>query len=170
MAEISIEIDDFRDNPRPRLQSLRITNPLPQLYQLHPLECGIACVAMLAAYFGLPVSRERLSRLYPVSTYGLSLITIVEMLEGLGFKPAAIECSIDELLNFPDPCILHLDYGHYVVLRRATFRRAYVHDPNRGVEKVLLEKIALNFQGTVVVIFPDEGRAPAGTSLVRLRF
>ena len=68
---------------------------LPVLRQAETAECGLVCLAMIAAYHGHGASLETLRRRYRPSNRGLSLKHLVDVASHLGFsaRPLQVEMS-----------------------------------------------------------------------------
>ena len=95
--------------------------------QSEAAECGLACLAMVAAAHGRRETLSELRRQFPLSLTGSSLKTLIAIADGMGFSARAVRCELDELNQLELPAILHWSLDHYVVLRgmsgsRAVFR------------------------------------------------
>lgn len=106
---------------------------LPVVRQATATECGLACVAMIAAYFGVSTDLINLRREHSVSLKGATLASISVCCAGLGLSTRALRCDFRELRNLRMPCILHWRFSHFVVLKSVKDDRIVVHDPARGV-------------------------------------
>jgi len=95
-------------------------------------ECGLACVAMIAAYFGAPTDLASLRRKNDVSLKGASLASVVRCCTELGLSTRAIRCDLPELAKLRTPCILHWRFNHFVVLKAVNATGIVIHDPARG--------------------------------------
>ena len=105
---------------------------LPVVRQATATECGLACVAMIAAYFGLPTDLACLRRKHEVSLKGATLAGISSCCMELGLSTRAVRCDVRELGKLRTPCILHWRFNHFVVLKSVKEDRVVVHDPARG--------------------------------------
>ena len=98
------------------------------------MECGIASLSMVCAYYGKYVSFSELSQICQPTTEGVSLKGIKDAGESLGFNSICGYLSIEDLISIEKPLILHWHQNHFVVLYKTddnghTF---YVADPARG--------------------------------------
>ncbi len=96
-------------------------------------ECGLACVAMLADYFGIAADLTSLRRRYSVSLKGATLGSIDSCCRDLGLSTRAIRCDYHELRNLSTPCILHWRFNHFLILKSVSRRGLTLYDPSRGI-------------------------------------
>ena len=96
-------------------------------------ECGLACVAMLAGYFGISADIGLLRRRYYVSLKGVTLASIDRCCRELGLSPRAIRLGFRELNKLKTPCILHWRFNHFVILKSVGPRGVTLFDPARGI-------------------------------------
>ena len=106
---------------------------LPVVRQATATECGLACVSMIASYFGMPTDLTSLRRKHEVSLKGATLAGISSCCAELGLSTRAVRCDVRELGKLRTPCILHWRFNHFVVLKSVKEDRVIVHDPARGV-------------------------------------
>lgn len=104
------------------------------------MDCGPACIAMVASYFGKRIPLHFLKERASLSREGISLLSISELCEEIGFEtyPAKLTFnSLDE--NGSLPCILHWNKNHFVVLldikkNLLTGNKLYkIADPSHGL-------------------------------------
>lgn len=96
-------------------------------------ECGLACVAMLAGFHGIPTDLDALRRRFGVSLKGASLISIDRVCAELGMTTRSVQCSVDELAQLDTPCVLHWRFNHFVVLESVRKQGIVIFDPARGI-------------------------------------
>jgi ATP-binding cassette subfamily B protein RaxB len=143
---------------------------LPALLQTEAAECGIACLAMIACYHGHAVDVATLRRRFAVSLQGTTLAALCDFAARLGLESRALRLELDDLRRLALPCVLHWDFTHFVVLRRAGARSITIHDPSRGVRTMSLAEAGSAFTGVALELWPSprfERRSPAPR--VRLR-
>lgn len=81
------------------------------------IDCGPACLKMIAAYYGKEYSLEYLREQCFLTREGVSLPSISDAAEKMGFRTFMAKLSIELLMNdCPLPCILHWNQEHFVVL------------------------------------------------------
>ena len=68
---------------------------LPVMLQTEAAECGIACLAMIASYFGHRIDLDALRRRHPVSLKGMTLRALIETARHLELacRPLRIELA-----------------------------------------------------------------------------
>ena len=66
------------------LSDLRGSRRLQTVLAVESAECGLACMAMIANYWGHQVDLNGLRRRHEVSTSGLSLKALIDLSSGLG--------------------------------------------------------------------------------------
>ena len=133
---------------------------VPVILQTEAAECGLACLAMVAARFGfdcdLPTMRQRFS----VSLKGVTLADMVRMAEDLHLGSRAVRADMDQLPQLQLPCILHWDMNHFVVLTGWRGRDALIHDPGHGARRVSPGELSSHFTGVALELQPVAGFQP----------
>src|SRR5438270_9738970 len=109
---------------------------LPVVLQTEAAECGLACLAMIASYFGHRIDIDTLRRRHPVSLKGVTLRSLIEIARHLKLACRPLRIEVDHLGKLRLPAILHWDMSHFVVLKAATRKEIVIHDPACG-ERVL---------------------------------
>ncbi len=128
---------------------------LPIYRQSTVAECGLACVAMIAAYFGSGSDLNALRRRHGVSLKGATLDSIARLGASLGLSARAVRCDLAELHSLKMPCILHWEFNHFVVLKKATRKGLVVHDPVRGHVRTSLDEAGRKFTGVALELTPS---------------
>lgn len=106
----------------------------PFLKQADTMDCGPACLQMVAKYYGKDHDLSMLSNLIGLSRRGASLLGISEAAERIGFNTLSIKVTIEkireqELL----PCIAHWRENHFIVVYKVTEDKIFVADPANGL-------------------------------------
>ena len=117
-------------------------------------ECGLACLAMLAAYFGCGADLVSLRRRFGASLKGASLDSMMRVATALGLTTRAVRCELDEMHRLRTPCILHWGLDHFVVLAGAGRRGLRIHDPARGRVVVRRDEADRRFTGVALELRP----------------
>jgi ATP-binding cassette subfamily B protein RaxB len=140
------------------LSRLFHADKLPMILQAEAAECGIACLAMVAAAHGQRHPLSDLRRKFSASLKGTTLKSIMDMADGLGMAARPLRLEVEELVSLKPPCILHWNLSHYVVLKKAWQGAggvwAIIHDPARGVRKVAPAEINRAFTGVALEMTP----------------
>ena len=118
--------------------------------QLDAMQCGVACLAMICKHYGKVYSTNTLSKLCCTSSEGVSLFSISEAAEKLGLHTMFGKASIKQLIKISQPCILHWNQNHFVVLYQIKRgKKFYVADPGKGLITYSLEEFSENWLSTM---------------------
>ena len=130
---------------------------VPVILQSEAPECGIACLAMIASYFGhltdLSAMRVRLA----VSMKGVTLKHISQIAETMRLSTRGVQVPLESMGQLQLPAILHWDMNHFVVLTRVAGRKITVHDPARGKRVLTLDEASRHFTGVALEVAPAAG-------------
>ena len=130
---------------------------LVTVLQTEAAECGLACLAMVAAHHGyrgdLPTLRQRFS----LSLKGATLADLVRMASAMQLSARPLRAELGHLAQLQLPCILHWDLNHFVVLSAVRRGKAVIHDPSRGTRRMPLAEVSRHFTGVVLELTPDAG-------------
>ena len=127
---------------------------LTLIRQAEAAECGLACIAMIAGYFG---HRTRLSELrlrYPVSLKGSTLRSLIAVAEKLGMSSRPLKVELESLDQLQTPCVLHWGMNHFVVLRDVKKGSCVIFDPALGERKYTLNDVSAEFTGVALELSP----------------
>lgn len=136
--------------------------------QFDQMDCGPACVRMVAAHYGKDYPLSYLRSLSHLTREGVSVSGIRDALKQLGAESATFEMTLDQLEKMcPLPAILHWEQNHFVVLyaiRRGRFsgqRKFMVANPAFGkctLSEETFSRTWLNREkGIAIVIEPTDG-------------
>jgi ATP-binding cassette subfamily B protein len=121
----------LKSSPPGRLLRMRRAFPFSPQYDY--MDCGPACLKMIAKFHGREISLEHLREKCFVTNDGVSMYDLRVAAEGIGMKPLSIRTTIDKLESLPLPCIAHWDQNHFVVIHRVAKRSVHVADPAQGL-------------------------------------
>ncbi|KJV34814.1 peptidase domain-containing ABC transporter [Luteibacter yeojuensis] len=127
-----------------------LSSRLPVIRQSEVAECGMVCLAMVAAYHGQHHSLAALRQRFALSVKGTDLAQLIAMADGLGFAARPVRLEVDELAALRVPCILHWDMDHFVVLKAVRGQRITVHDPAVGAVTMSLRDFSAHFTGVAL--------------------
>ncbi|OFE12052.1 hypothetical protein PHACT_01980 [Pseudohongiella acticola] len=127
---------------------------LPVVLQAERTECGLACVAMIASYFGYRTDLNSLRRDFTVSSRGANLSEIMSIARRLQLDPRPLKLELNDLRHLQLPAILHWDMTHFVVLKRVTRKGLDIHDPAVGVRRYTLAETSRHFTGIALEMVP----------------
>jgi ATP-binding cassette subfamily B protein RaxB len=129
---------------------------LPMIRQSETSECGLACVAMVAAYHGYNMDLAAIRRRHSTSLRGMTLENIVFVAQQLHLATRALRVDIEDLAELRTPCILHWEMTHFVVMRSVGKNAIIIHDPASGVRRVRMEEIDRCFTGIALELWASE--------------
>ncbi len=127
---------------------------LPVMLQTEASECGLICLAMLAAYHGNGTDTQQLRRRLGATQRGWSMRTLIAAAATLDFSARALRVEIADLHRIECPAILHWDFDHFVVLKRVGARHAIIHNPAVGERRFPLGELSKHFTGIALELTP----------------
>jgi len=144
----------------------------PLVLQAERAECGLACLAMVAAFHGREVDLATLRRRHGPAARGASLAGLMDIAGALGLAACALRAEPEDLPELALPCVLHWDFDHFVVLVRCDARGALVHDPAAGSRWLSRAELGRHFTGAALELAPApdfrRGRERAALPLAAL--
>ncbi|WP_330832680.1 peptidase domain-containing ABC transporter [Piscinibacter sp.] len=127
---------------------------VPMLLQTEAAECGLACLAMVAAYHGLNTDLPTLRQRFTLSLKGVTLMDLTRIAGQMQLNARALRAEMEHLPQLQLPCVLHWDLNHFVVLTDVRHGKAVVHDPARGVRQLTMDELSKHFTGVVLELTP----------------
>jgi len=115
--------------------------------QIDEMDCGAACLAMIAGHFGRSVSLARIRQLVNTGLDGTSLRSLCSAAEELGLAARSVKASLHNLDRMPLPAICHWDGDHWLVLYHVTARHALVADPALGFRRIARDEFQRRWTG-----------------------
>ena len=106
----------------------------PFEYQLDSMDCGPACLKIIAKHFGKYYSLQHLRDLCGITREGVSLLDLSYGAEKTGLHTLAVKTDIKNLVSkVPLPCIIHWKNSHFIVVYKTTRLKILVSDPAKGL-------------------------------------
>ncbi|HEV8312902.1 MAG TPA: cysteine peptidase family C39 domain-containing protein, partial [Burkholderiaceae bacterium] len=102
---------------------------VPMLLQTEAAECGLACLAMVAAHHGLNTDLPTLRQRFQLSLKGATMVDLTRIAAQMQLNARALRAEMAHLPQLQLPCVLHWDLNHFVVLTQVGHGRAVIHDP-----------------------------------------
>lgn len=133
---------------------------LPSILQTEAAECGLACLAMIASYYGHRIDLNTLRRRYPVSLRGVTLRGLIQAASQLHLACRPLRFELNGLRQLRLPAIVHWDMNHFVVLKAVTAKGIVVHDPASGVRTYPMAEASKHLTGIALELSPAEGFSP----------
>lgn len=127
---------------------------LPVLLQTEGAECGLACMAMVASYWGHQIDIPSMRRRFSVSMKGVNLKGLMAMASGLSLQTRPLKLDLQHLPELKLPCILHWDLNHFVVLKSVSGKHVVVHDPAVGERRLGMDDFSKHFTGVALELTP----------------
>jgi len=126
----------------------------PLVLQSEVAECGLACLAMVAAHHGLVLDLRTLRERVGSSPRGSSMAQLSNMASRLGLRSRAVRLDLHELDGLALPAILHWEMRHFVVLVGRRRDGIEVLDPARGARRVSRRELDAAFTGVALELEP----------------
>jgi len=127
-------------------------------------DCGPACLATIAQYYGQKIPLSRIRQLAGTDRYGTNALGIIRAAEHLGFLAKAVRTNKEHLhRTLPLPCIAHVKKGeltHYVVIQHIRRQRMIVADPAVGLCTLTIEQFCQIWTGVLILVIPNPTVAP----------
>lgn len=127
---------------------------IPLVLQSESAECGLACIAMIASYYGYKTDLTSLRYSVSISSNGLNIKHLIDISSRLKLSGRAIKIDIDNLSNLEMPCILHWDLNHFVVLKSTSNGKVFINDPALGEVSYSIDEFSGYFTGIALEITP----------------
>lgn len=112
------------------------------------MDCGPACLAMIASVHGKNYSLKYLRDYSFVTREGVSMLGISEAAKKIGFETIGMLTTLEELQELPTPSILHWNQNHFVILREIQERKSF---SNLFTKSEVIYKIADPGHGMVAL-------------------
>ena len=135
--------------------TLGLRRRVPPILQSEAAECGIACLAMIAGYYGRRIDLASLRRRFPISLKGTTLASLMDIARRLQLSSRAVRVDLAQLERLRCPCILHWRMSHFVVLASVGTRTIRIHDPASGERKVAINEASAAFTGVALEVWPN---------------
>lgn len=101
------------------------------------MQCGVACLAMIAAHHGKRYSLPFLTEYCTPTAEGVSMLGIADGARAIGLEGKAykLPVAIFAEKDFPFPAILHWNQNHFVVIYKVDkkLNHFYIADPGKGL-------------------------------------
>ncbi|MEO0867293.1 MAG: peptidase domain-containing ABC transporter [Cyanobacteria bacterium J06642_11] len=134
----------------------------PVILQQSQEDCGAACLATIAKYYGRTFRINRMRDIAGTGQLGTTLLGLRRGAEALGFQAQAVQATdmlIDRLAEVPLPAIIHWQGYHWVVLYGQRRRRYVVADPGVGLRYLTREQLEQSWPDRVMLLLEvDEDR------------
>ncbi len=87
-------------------------------HQLESTDCGPACLAMVASFYGKKYAVKEIKSLCSITRMGVSVQDIVDGAKKIGLDAVAVKLTAEQLKEIPLPVILFWKQDHFIVLHQ----------------------------------------------------
>lgn len=106
----------------------------PFFKQVSVIDCGPACLQMVAKYYGKDYALSTLSKLSGLSSKGASLHSMSRVAQRIGFNTLSVKITVQEMREQElFPCVAHWRKKHFIVVYKITEDKIFVADPAKGL-------------------------------------
>lgn len=110
----------------------------PFYSQLESMDCGPACLRMVAKFYGRRFALDVLREKCHIGREGVSMLGMSDAAEAIGFRTEGVRITWEQLRDSASlPCIVHWNQHHFVVVYGIKTRRGrtkvLVADPSAGL-------------------------------------
>lgn len=141
--------------------------------QQDQFDCGAACIASIAAYYGLHVPIARIRHYTNTDRKGTTILGFLEAAEKLGFQSKALRAKPEQLGALPLPAIAHIvtpeRIKHTVILYEVHAKYVVIGDPANSIRKVPIEEFLQQWTSLLILIVPGEKFEAANLDQSHLR-
>lgn len=128
-------------------------------------DCGAACLASVAAFYGLEKPISLIRQYASTDKKGTNILGMIEAAHKLGLSAKGVRGEYESLFKIPVPTIAHIVVKevlhHFVVIYRVTANHIELMDPMDGnLHKIPHEQFKAQWTGVLILISPDEGFQP----------
>jgi ABC-type bacteriocin/lantibiotic exporter with double-glycine peptidase domain len=132
----------------------------PIVCQQSEEDCGAACLATIAKYYGRDFNLTRVREAVGTGSRGTTLLGLRRGAEALGFnarQAKATEELIDNLNEAPLPLVIHWHGVHWVILYGTSWGKFIVGDPAVGIRRLSLKELLQGWSnGVMLILEPNE--------------
>lgn len=131
-------------------------NKVPIIFQAELSECGLACVAMIAGYYGKRTDIRTLRKTSCIPAVGASVKDLLRTAEAIQLQGRPLKLEIEDLTRLALPVVLHWDMDHFVVLTKVSRNVLIIHDPAVGIRKYKRQELGIHFTGIAIEFYPNK--------------
>lgn len=132
-----------------------------QIKQHDIKDCGAACLASVAAHYGLKMPIAKIRQICYTDTRGTNVLGMIQGLEKMGFNAKGVKGGADALPEIPLPNIAHIivqgQLHHYVVIYSVKKDKVTVMDPAYGkMQEYTIQEFSEIWTGVLILLEPNE--------------
>ncbi|MCL1695626.1 MULTISPECIES: peptidase domain-containing ABC transporter [unclassified Lysinibacillus] len=129
---------------------------VPYIEQMSQTECGIACLAMIAAYYKCNIPLYELREKLGNGRDGNTLYDLYQVAKEYKFETKCLKASVNNISQVDLPVIIFWEHKHYVVLEKIKNNHFYIIDPSFGRKKVDQIEFEEKFSEYILLLCPGE--------------
>lgn len=140
--------------------------PSFKFYHQHDaMQCGASCLCMIGSHFGKDYPLNTISNYCHTKNVGVSLLGISFGAKKIGLESISYRASFNDLKEISNPCILHWNGNHFVILYKITKSKFYIADPAKGFveydtdtfkKRWLSTNVNGEDKGVIMVLMPSD--------------
>ena len=124
-------------------------------------DCGAACLASIAAYYGLQFPISRIRQYAFTDKKGTNILGMIEAAKKLGLEAKGVKGPFECLSEIPKPAVAHIVVKeilhHFVVIYKVTDKYILVMDPGDGkMHKKSHDEFKKEWTGILILMRPTE--------------
>ena len=128
-------------------------------------DCGAACLASVAAHYGLELPISKIRQFASTDKKGTNVLGMIEAAGKLGLSAKGVKGEYESLFLIPVPAIAHVVVKevlhHFVVIYEVSRNHIRVMDPIDGkVQKLDHADFRKQWTGVLILIMPDDSFMP----------
>ena len=127
---------------------------LPSFLQSEVAECGIACVAMVACFYGYNTNMLAMRKKYPAGLQGMTVKQLIEVAGDIGLNARVLKLDLGQLEALKKPAIIHWNFNHFVTIASCNSKEVVIHDPAKGKVKLSWNQVSESFTGIAIELTP----------------
>ncbi len=122
----------------------------PFVKQFDAMDCGPACLKMIAGFYGKDFSLDYLRKKCFITREGVSFLGLSEAADSVGFRTLGVKIPFDLLKEKVTlPCIVHWQQRHFVVVYRIKNDKVWIADPSTGLIRYSREEFEKKWATTL---------------------
>ena len=124
-------------------------------------DCGAACLASIAAHYGLNFPIARIRQYAFTDKKGTNVLGMIEAAKKLGLEAKGVRGPFECLTDIPKPAVAHVvvkeQLHHFVVIYKVTDKYILVMDPADGkLHKKEHDEFKKEWTGVLILLHPSE--------------
>ena len=126
----------------------------PVVLQMSAADCGAACLAMVARYWGGTATVGDCQAAMGGGSQGVTALMIAQAARAMGFTVQAFRHTLQGLAQTPLPAIIHWQGVHFVVLEGWSAQAIKIIDPAVGRRTLTPVEFAAGYSGVTLALTP----------------